>query len=91
MRVAVCSLDLHIPEANSLKRKRQILKSLIQRLRNRYNLSITEIGYHDYWQRSQLGMAVVSRNDAERVINQVIDFVESENRVNIISYEVETY
>ena len=66
---------------------------MIQRLRNRYNLSVSEVGYQDYWQRAQLGVAVVSYNGggAERILQQVLDFVEREEQINVISYALEIY
>lgn len=93
MRVAICKLELHIPESGSLKTKRQVLQSLIKRLRNRFNLSVTEVGCQDLWQRSELGLAVVCHNSsgADHILDRVFSFVESDGRVEIISTRVETY
>ncbi|NLA10505.1 MAG: DUF503 domain-containing protein [Firmicutes bacterium] len=93
MRVAVCLLEIHIPEATSLKQKRQVVESLIKRLRNRFNLSAAEVGHRDLWQRSELGLAAVCQNSAsaDRVMAQVLSYIERENRVNVISLEKELY
>ena len=93
MRVAICVMELHIPNANSLKAKRQVIKSLVQRLRNRFNVSVSEVGCQDLWQRAELGMAVICHNGAgaDSIMEKIFAFVEEENRVNIISSRIENY
>lgn len=93
MRVAICVLELYIPGVNSLKAKRQVTKSLIQRLRNRFNVSIAETGSQDLWQRVELGLAVVCYNGAgaDSIMEKIFTFVEMENNVDIISSRVEKY
>lgn len=93
MRIAICVLELHIPGATSLKAKRQVIKSLVQRLRNRFNVSVTEIGSQDLWQRSEIGLAVVCHNGAgaDSIIEKIFAYVELENRVEIISSRLEKY
>jgi len=58
--IGLLTLDLHFPGARSLKDKRQALRSLEQRIRNRFNVSVAEVEHQDLWQRSRL--AVVSVN-----------------------------
>jgi len=58
--IGLLTLDLHFPGARSLKDKRQALRSLEQRIRNRFNVSIAEVDHQDLWQRARL--AVVSVN-----------------------------
>ncbi len=93
MRVAICRLELHIPGATSLKAKRQVIKSLIQRLRNRFNLSVSEVGSQDLWQKAELGMAVVCHNGAgaDRIMESIFAFIDQESRVSIISSQLENY
>ncbi len=93
MRVAICLLELHIPDATSLKAKRRVLKSLIQRLRNRFNLSVSEVGSQDLWQRAELGIAVVCHNGAgaDKIMEAIFSFIELEDRVDIISAKLENY
>jgi uncharacterized protein len=93
MRVAICLLDLHIPGATSLKSKRMVIKSLVQRLRNRYNISVTEVGSQDLWQRSELGIAVVCQNGAgvDKIMESIFTFVEHEHAVDIIGSKIENY
>lgn len=57
--VLLLTLDLFIPAARSLKEKRGPLKSLKERIRSRFNVSISEVGYRDKWQRSQFAVSMV--------------------------------
>ncbi len=93
MRVAICVMELYIPGVTSLKAKRQVTKSLIQRLRNKFNVSITEVGDQDLWQRVELGLAVVCHNGAgaDSIMEKIYSYVELENNVDIISSRVENY
>jgi uncharacterized protein YlxP (DUF503 family) len=91
MVVGVCHLDLLIRESNSLKGKRRILKRIIERVKNKFNVSIAEVGNHDLWQSSQLSFCMVG-ND-KRFINssldKVIRFIEELNSGEIIRSEIE--
>lgn len=78
--VGLCTVELHIPDVQSLKGKRQVLSSLTTRIRNRFNVSIAEIDEHDLWQKSILGIACVA-NEAGRV-NQILDQVLNLIRAN---------
>lgn len=80
MMVGVCTVELHIPDVQSLKGKRQVLSSLTTRLRNRFNISVAEIDEHELWQKAILGIAYVA-NDAGRV-NQVLEQVLNLIRAN---------
>ena len=60
MVIGLLTLDLHFPGARSLKDKRQALRSLETRVRNRFNVSLAEVEHQDLWQRARL--AVVSVN-----------------------------
>lgn len=93
MRVAICLLELHIQGSTSLKSKRSVIKSIIHRLRNRFNVSVSEVGSQDLWQRSELGLAVVCHNGAgaDKILESIFSFIEKEDRVEIISTRVENY
>lgn len=73
MRVGLLTLELHLPEATSLKSKRFVIKSLKDRIKNKFNVSIAEIDANDLWQRSVLGAACVANET--KVINQTLDGV----------------
>lgn len=73
MRVGLLTLELHLPEATSLKSKRFVIKSLKDRIKNKFNVSIAEIDANDLWQRSVLGASCVANET--KVINQTLDGV----------------
>jgi len=89
--IGTCTVDLHLPGSGSLKNKRYILRSLKDRIKKNFNVSISEIDHHDLWQRSLLGIAVVSQDAqfAHQVLSKVVDFIRSEGRVDLIDYTVE--
>ena len=90
MIIGTCEIDLLIPESHSLKGKRFILKSLKDRIHHRFNVSIAEVDEHNLWQRSRLGIAVVSTDaqHADQVLAEVVNFVERDGRVHILEYGV---
>ena len=60
MIVGLLTLDLHFPESNSLKDKRWVLRSIKDRMKNKFNVSVAEVGANDLWQRSVIGIACVA-------------------------------
>src|SRR6266436_1603327 len=80
MHVGVARLTLHLPENASLKGKRTVVKSVAQRVRNRFNVAVAEVDTQDMWQVITLGIVCVSddKRHANEMLNKVIDFVESE-------------
>lgn len=86
MVIGSCQLDIHIPGSHSLKEKRQVIKRIVSQVRNRYNVSISEIGNTDLWQRTQLGLVAVSRDKVivESIFAKVLRFIESHSEVEIL-------
>ena len=64
MTVGLLTLELHIPDAQSLKDKRQIVRSLKDRLRGQFNVAVSELEYHDTWQRSVVGVVTLSNKSS---------------------------
>lgn len=77
MNVGVCRVKLYFPENQSLKDKRRIVKSIITRLRNQYNVSVAEVDAQDLWQLAVLGIACVSNYNqhVSETLSQVINFI----------------
>ena len=91
MHVATLTVILHLPEGSSLKDKRQVIKSLIETTRRKFNVSIAEVADQDIWRRATLGIAFVS-NDASfanRVLDKVLDYIESNPEVDVGEVEME--
>jgi len=91
MVVGLAEVELHIPESNSLKDKRQVLKSLLETIRQKFNVSAAEVEQLDIWRRATLGFACVSNDQrfANQVLDKVIDLIESNPRVNVGEIRVE--
>ncbi|HUL29256.1 MAG TPA: DUF503 domain-containing protein [Thermodesulfobacteriota bacterium] len=91
MVIGVCKLDLLIPENHSLKEKRHVLRKLTDRVRNRFNVAISEVGDNDLWQRAQMGFCTVG-NDRRHInssLDKVINFIEQMNLVEMLQTEIE--
>jgi len=65
MIVGIAVLELHLPHARSLKEKRQVVRSLIDRMHERYRVSVAETAHHDLHQRVEIGIAAVGRSERE--------------------------
>lgn len=74
--VGVALVELHLPEARSLKDKRRIVKSLLERLHRKHRISIAETGHHDLLQRAELVLAAVARSEQEA--NRLLDELRAE-------------
>jgi hypothetical protein len=66
MPIGLLTLEIHIPDAQSLKDKRQVIRSLKDRLRAHFNVAVAEMDYQDVWQRSVIGVVTIS-NDAHHL------------------------
>jgi len=91
LHVGICTFHLRLFEGRSLKEKRRIVKSIKDRIRAKFNVSIAEIGELDKWQLATLGIACVS-NDARfanSVLSNVVDFINGVHQVELVDYEIE--
>ena len=77
MTVGVCRVTLRLPENGSLKGKRQVLRSLITSLRNKFNVSVAEVDDNDRWQIATLGVTCVSNDarHAQEQLDRVVAFI----------------
>ncbi len=87
MVVAVVTWELHLSGCQSLKDKRRIMKSLKDRLHNRFNVSVAETDYQDLWQRAELSCCVVAtdKRHAESVLSAADNLVGQELMARIIN------
>jgi len=94
MNIGVCRIELRLPENQSLKGKRQVIKSVIARLQNKYNVSVAEIDNQNLWQIATLGVACVSnhRRHADETLANVVKFIlENYPNLELVSSEVEVF
>ena len=91
MVAGLCSIDLHFPDNRSLKEKRQILRGMKERVRQRFNVSIAEVDGLDLWQRVTLGVSCVStdRRQVNRTLDQVVQYLERFPQVEVLDYRIE--
>ena len=82
--VGILSVELHFPEAGSLKGKRKYVKSAKAQLQNRFGASVAEVDFHDLWQRSRLTLSCVAREEGEA--GRLLD--EAERYLNGQEYEL---
>ena len=91
MTVGILQLKLFIPQANSLKSKRQALRSLKDKIRSRFNVSVAEVGELEKWQRAHL--AVASLNSDKRAVNavlsKIINLTDSCHNVELVDQTME--
>ena len=91
MVIGVCRLDIMIHDNSSLKGKRQALKRVIDRVKQKFNVSIAEVGENDKWQRAQVGFCVVG-NDKRYVnssLDKITNFIDKLRVVDILNSEIE--
>ncbi len=93
MHIGVCKIKLYLPESRSLKEKRRAIKSLIARLKNRFNLAIAEVDVQDVHQSAVLA-AVSVANDVKfvnKILAQSVKFIEENSSVVLVDYETEFF
>ena len=75
--VGILSVELHFPEAGSLKGKRKFVKSAKAQLQNRFGVSVAEVDHHDLWQRARLTIACVAREhgEAARLLEEAVRYL----------------
>ena len=90
-RVAVGTVEIHLPDVGSLKGKRRALKGLKEKLRRLFEISVAEVDHQDTWQRATLALACVSGDSrhANEVISKAMDFIEDHVDGYVTDIEVE--
>jgi len=91
MIVGAAAVELHVHGSRSLKEKRGVVRSLTQRVRNRFNLGAAEVGGQDTWQRAVLGLVAVGAEavPVRRLLERAIEFIEAQHLAEVTSSEVE--
>ena len=91
MIIGLLTLDLLIPHCGSLKEKRIAIKSLKDKIRNKFNVSIAEIDFQDKWQRAQIAIVQVGNEYQyiEKKLNSVFALIEANGVIEITNHSVE--
>ena len=91
MTVGVCVVQIHLPGAGSLKDKRQVLRSLKDHLRDRYNVAVAEIEHQDLWQRAAVGIVGIAsaRAPLEKMFQEIQGEVERRVPGEVLSCDVD--
>ncbi len=91
MVVGIATMKLYLPDSHSLKDKRGVVKSVVHRLRNKFNVSVAEVDQNDIWKNAAIGVAVVSNDKeiVERTLASIDKFVVEDGRVEVLAFEVE--
>ncbi len=91
MIVAAVRLTLLIPENDSLKGKRKVVRSLIEKVRHKFEVAVAEVGDNDLWQKAQIGVAAVG-NDSQLLrtrLEQIMKYMENQHLAEIIDSQME--
>ena len=91
MRVVVMELRLDMPGVRSLKEKRSIVKSVLERVRNRFQVAVAEVDHQDHWQTAGLGFAAIGNDVAvlQSRMQKVLQFIEADATGVVVDFQVE--
>ena len=91
MHVGVVTVEIEVTDAMTLKDKRQVMRSLLARIRNAFNVSAAEVGHLDAHSLATIGIAAVANEKAyvNGMLEKVVDLIERESRVVLIDYTLE--
>lgn len=86
MIIGVCTIELRIASSRSLKDKRRVLKSLVTKIKNKFNVSICQVENLDSWQLATLGVACVSNSTGHvhQILDNMLDYIEVFSEAEII-------
>lgn len=91
MIIGLCTVELYIPDGHSLKAKRQVLLSLKDRLRDKFNVSVAEVGDLELWQKAIIGIACVANEGVHvnQVLDQAVNLIRSVPTIEVVQSRIE--
>ena len=91
MIVGAAAVEIHVHGSQSLKQKRGVVRSIAQRVRNRFQLSVAEVGGQDTWQRAVLGLAAAGSDPVRirAVLEQAARFIEEMHLAEVLHVDIE--
>jgi len=89
--IGILKIAIFIPCSNSLKEKRMVLHSIKARLKNNFNVAVTQIADEDKWQRATLAIVGVERDrkNMNSILSSIINFLEEFGNINLLNHEME--
>lgn len=89
MVIGISIFELHVPAARSLKQKRKVVRSLIDRIHQRYRVSIAETDFHDLHQRSEITLASVAQDERESLqqMDVIRDLIDSQPEAQLLMWD----
>jgi len=84
-------MEIFIPASHSLKEKRQVIRRIKDKLKNGYNVSFSEIDYHDKWQRAEFGFVTIAKNriTVDKRLDRIQRMIEQDDRIQVINIQRE--
>jgi uncharacterized protein YlxP (DUF503 family) len=91
MVIGILQIDLILHDSQSLKDKRMVLKSLKARLRNNFNVAVSELDYHEKWQKALVGIASIGneKRAIDAMLADIVNYISREKAVEISDYSTE--
>jgi uncharacterized protein YlxP (DUF503 family) len=93
MVVGTLKIEFYLTDNRSLKGKRKVIRSMVDKVKSRFNVSIAEVGSNDMWQKIELGISAVGndRRHIDSSLSHVLDFLESLYLAEIVNTEFEIF
>ncbi len=93
MVVGTLKIEFYLTDNRSLKGKRRVIRSMVDKVKSRFNVSIAEVGSNDMWQKIELGISAVGndRRHIDSSLSHVLDFLESLYLAQIVNTEIEIF
>jgi hypothetical protein len=91
MIVGAALIEIHVAGSHSLKQKRGVVRSIVRRVRNRFNLSVAEVGGQGTWQRASLALGAVGSDERvlRRALENAVEFIEHLHLAEVLGSEIE--
>jgi uncharacterized protein YlxP (DUF503 family) len=91
MVVGVAVVEVHVEDAQSLKAKRGVIRSIAGRVQSRFNVSVAEVGGQGTWQRATIGLAMAGNEEVSvrRNLTRVVDFIEKTHLAQVLESDIE--
>jgi uncharacterized protein YlxP (DUF503 family) len=93
MVVGTLKIILHLHDNRSLKGKRKVVRSMVDKVKHKFNVSIAEVGSNDKWQKIELGVSAVGndRRHIDSSLNNILDYIDTLYLAEIVDSSVEIY